>query len=1175
MTNPANSAVQNLLPVQAYFNVDGSFNTFIGQGVPFYATSNPVQSGLTITNSTLNSSPIGGTSPSTGVFTNIATTTGTISTNASSATDIVNLLTLQSYAAGISWKNPVTAATTTNITLSGLQTVDTVSLVAGNTVLVKNQTDNTKNGIYQVNAGAWTYATGSTTWAQYVSALVFVEYGTQAGSAWYCSAQPGGTLGTTAMVWSNFSVASTYTAGTGLTLAGYQFSITNTGVAANTYGSATASPVFAVNAQGQITSVTNTTITPAIGNVTGLATGIATFLQTPTSANLAAAVSDETGSGSLVFATSPTLVTPALGTPASGVMTNVTGLPLTTGVTGTLPIGNGGTGQTTASTAFNALSPITTAGDLIIGNGTNSATRLGIGSNNYVLTSNGTTASWAAIPSSMVYPGAGIPNSTGSAWGTSYSTTGSGTVVALATSPVFVTPTLGVATATSITAGFHIANGTITGSLNAGAFSYGTLGYSDIDIFSSYTLSVNNYVQKILQNTNSGTAASADFVISNNLGTASTYYGDFGITSSGYNTPGQNITNTPNTVYLQAVTTGLAIGTLNANTTTFYANSTQSAQISTAGVWSFANDATINGLTAGQGKTSGVNGTAFGNGALGANTGSNNTAVGYLAGANNTSGGVTAFGQAALNANTTGANNSSFGQNSLSSNTTGGANTAVGQSALAGNTTASNNTAVGYQAAYSNTTGLITVFGKQAGYSNTTGTDNCAIGDRAFYTNTTGIQNSVLGTTALYFNTTGNYNVAVGTSALQSNTTASNNTAVGYQAGYSNTTGTPNESFGYKALYSNSTGIQNSGFGYQALTANTTGSQNQAFGTNSLYQNTTGNNNSAFGAGSLPSNTTGGNNAAFGFQALQANTTASNNTAVGYQAGYSNTTGANNVYLGYQAGYSNTSNNANIFIGYQAGYTSANILNVCVGTQAGYNLTSGTQNTFIGSGPSGVGAGQAITTGSYNTILGAYNGNQGGLDIRTANNWAVLSDGSGNVKFAVDASGNGFIGSNYSVSVQNNNSLIFYQAQGSIVYNHASGTGSGTPFAYFGYNGGSAIGTITQNGTTGVLYNITSDYRLKDNPQPLTGASEFIMALQPKTWDWWDGSGKGVGFIAHEFMEVAKHSGNGKKDEVDVDGNPIYQSIQPSSSEIMANLVALVQELKAEVDTLKAQLGAK
>jgi hypothetical protein len=73
---------------------------------------------------------------------------------------------------------------------------------------------------------------------------------------------------------------------------------------------------------------------------------------------------------------------------------------LTAGVNGTLPVANGGTGQTTASAAFNALSPVTTAGDLIIGNGTNSSTRLGIGTNGYVLTSNGTTASWQASGSS-------------------------------------------------------------------------------------------------------------------------------------------------------------------------------------------------------------------------------------------------------------------------------------------------------------------------------------------------------------------------------------------------------------------------------------------------------------------------------------------------------------------------------------------------------------------------------------------------------------------------------------------------------------------------------------------------------------------------------------------------------------------------------------------------------
>jgi len=73
-----------------------------------------------------------------------------------------------------------------------------------------------------------------------------------------------------------------------------------------------------------------------------------------------------------------------------------------------LPIANGGTGQTTAAAAFNALSPITTTGDLIIGNGANSATRLAIGANNYVLTSNGTTAVWAVASGS----GATITNDT-------------------------------------------------------------------------------------------------------------------------------------------------------------------------------------------------------------------------------------------------------------------------------------------------------------------------------------------------------------------------------------------------------------------------------------------------------------------------------------------------------------------------------------------------------------------------------------------------------------------------------------------------------------------------------------------------------------------------------------------------------------------------------------------
>jgi hypothetical protein len=111
-------------------------------------------------------------------------------------------------------------------------------------------------------------------------------------------------------------------------------------------------------------------------------------------------VTSSTGTGSVVLSNSPTLVTPALGTPASGVATNLTGLPIDGGTTGTLPISRGGTGQTAQTAAFDALAPTTTNGDLIYHNGTDNV-RLPIGTNGLALTVVGGVPTWASVTPSL------------------------------------------------------------------------------------------------------------------------------------------------------------------------------------------------------------------------------------------------------------------------------------------------------------------------------------------------------------------------------------------------------------------------------------------------------------------------------------------------------------------------------------------------------------------------------------------------------------------------------------------------------------------------------------------------------------------------------------------------------------------------------------------------------
>jgi hypothetical protein len=330
MANPSDSTVQNLLPVQAYFDAQGNFQTFIGQNKPFYAIPDPDQSGLHITNSTIDSSVIGGTTPAVGYF-----TSGYVSIAPTTATGIANKQYVDYFAAGLSWKQPVKAASLANIaTLSGFQTVDTVALTDGDRVLVKDQTLAQNNGIYVVRSGAWEYAIGADDWQEYVGAIVFVEEGSQAYSAWYSLAQEGGTLGVTDLDWANFSVSSTYTAGTGLTLNAGVFSITNTGVTASTYGSASSVPVIAINAQGQATSVTNTSIAINGNQITSGTIG---------SSYLSGTYSGITGVGTLTDLTVTNTISgsingnAATATTAGSATTATTATNLAGGATGSLP----------------------------------------------------------------------------------------------------------------------------------------------------------------------------------------------------------------------------------------------------------------------------------------------------------------------------------------------------------------------------------------------------------------------------------------------------------------------------------------------------------------------------------------------------------------------------------------------------------------------------------------------------------------------------------------------------------------------------------------------------------------------------------------------------------------------------------------------------------------------
>jgi len=309
--NTAVTQTTNIVPVQGVFAPEPSFalQYFVGPaGTPFYGPENAT-------------------------FTNIATITGTIATTPVGDTDIANKGYVDSVAQGLDVKASCVYSTTADITLSGLAVQAggdwTSTLTAGDRILVKNQASSQFNGIYVASSTAWARSADMNTWAEVPSAFTFIESGTTlADTGWVSTANQGGTINVTPMPWSQFSGAGSYLAGTGLTLTGNTFSITNTAVTAAAYGSSSQVATFTVNAQGQLTLAASTSISIAATQVTS---------GTIDSARLSGSYSGITGLGTLGDLTVTNTISGSISGNAATATTATKATNLAGGATGSLP----------------------------------------------------------------------------------------------------------------------------------------------------------------------------------------------------------------------------------------------------------------------------------------------------------------------------------------------------------------------------------------------------------------------------------------------------------------------------------------------------------------------------------------------------------------------------------------------------------------------------------------------------------------------------------------------------------------------------------------------------------------------------------------------------------------------------------------------------------------------
>jgi hypothetical protein len=184
--------------------------------------------------------------------------------------------------------------------------------------------------------------------------------------------------------------------------------------------------------------------------------------------------------------------------------------------------------------------------------------------------------------------------------------------------------------------------------------------------------------------------------------------------------------------------------------------------------------------------------------------------------------------------------------------------------------------------------------------------------------------------------------------------------------------------------------------------------------------------------------------------------------------------------------------------------------------------------------------------------------------------------GSGTERMRIDSSGNLLVGATSSSSL---GAAVAIQAlQGGFLYSTSNNNASGG-FARRGSDGDvvifrrdtTTVGSISVTGSS-TSYNTSSDYRLKENIAPMTGALAVVGQLKPCTYTWKADGSDGQGFIAHELAEVVPDCVTGEKDAVDAEGNPKYQGIDTSF--LVATLTAAIQEQQAIITDLKSRIEA-